>query len=542
MTATRHSEPDLDVVIVGAGFSGLYLIYRLRQLGLSLKVIEAGKTVGGTWYWNRYPGARCDAISLEYSFSFSPELQQEWRWPELYSQQQDILTYMDHVADRFDLRRSIQFETRVVSARYDEASSVWRVTTNRGETLTARFCIMATGALSLPKVPDFPGLKAFKGEWYHTGNWPHEPVDFTGKRVGIIGTGSSGIQAIPVIAAQADRLTVFQRTPNFSVPAHNGPTDPEHEAWFKTNYDQLREQARSGRPVALGDAHSPTTPLEERTAIYEKLWATSGLQAYAAFPDLLVDQQSNDHFAEFVRGKIRTVVKDPVTAEKLVPRGFPLGTRRICVDTDYFETYNRANVELVDLREEPIAELGEHGIRTTAGDYPLDVLVFATGYTAMIGALLDIEIAGRGDESLADHWADGPKAYLGLMCAGFPNLFMINAPGSPSVLGNVVVHIEQHADYVCKLLERIAPRQGATIEPAAEAEERWARHVSDLASATLLANATSWYVWRKAPGEQGQVMPYMGGLAAFRTACEEVLANDLEGFRIADPGLKTMLG
>jgi cyclohexanone monooxygenase len=524
--------PDVDAVIVGAGFAGMYLIYRLRQMGLSLKAFEAGTTVGGTWYWNRYPGARCDVISLEYCYSFSPELEQEWSWSQRYPVQSEILNYLNHVADRFDLRRDIQFETRVTAARFDERSGLWTVETDRGQILTARYCIMATGALSTPKLPDVPGIEQFRGKWYHTANWPHEDVDFTGKRVGVIGTGSSGVQLIPTISRQTAQTIVFQRTPNFSVPARNGPLDRQYEAWFKSRYPELREKARSGRPVGMGDPHPIDTPPERRLAIYEKLWLLSGLETYGAFTDITLDKSSNALLANFIRSKIAETVKDPRKADLLTPKDHFVGTKRICVDTNYYETFNSDSVDIVDLRTEPIVEIMPQGIKTAKRVIELDSIIFATGFDALVGALLDIDIRGKEGLSLSEKWSDGPSTYLGLMSAGFPNLFMINAPGSPSVFGNVVVNIEQHVNFVAAIIERLNCEHFELVEPTPEAERAWMEHVSERASLTLMPTAKSWYMWRKNPEDRGKFMPYIGGLAAYRHTCNEVLAENLRGFTL----------
>jgi cyclohexanone monooxygenase len=524
--------PDVDAVIVGAGFAGMYLIYRLRQMGLSLKAFEVGTTVGGTWYWNRYPGARCDVISLEYCYSFSPELEQEWSWSQRYPAQSEILNYLNHVADRFDLRRDIQFETRVTAARFDERSGLWTVETDRGQILTARYCVMATGALSTPKLPDVPRIEKFRGKWYHTANWPHEDVDFTGKRVGVIGTGSSGVQLIPTISRQTAQTIVFQRTPNFSVPARNGPLDRAYEAWFKSHYPELREKARSGRPVGMGDPHPIDTPPEQRLAIYEKLWPLSGLETYGAFTDITLDKNSNALLANFIRSKIAETVKDARKADLLTPKDHFLGTKRICVDTNYYETFNSDSVDIVDLRTEPIVEIVPQGIKTAKRVIELDSIIFATGFDALVGALLNIDIRGKEGLSLSEKWADGPSTYLGLMSAGFPNLFMITAPGSPSVFGNVVVNIEQHVNFAAAIIERLDREHVMLIEPTPRAERAWMEHVSDLASRTLMPTAKSWYMWRKNPEDRGKFMPYIGGLAAYRHTCNDVLAENLRGFTL----------
>ena len=433
----RGCDGQLDVVVVGAGFSGLYLLHRLRELGLQTIVLEAADDVGGTWYWNRYPGARCDVQSMTYSYSFSDELQQDWQWAERFTRQPEILRYAGHVADRFDLRGDIRFETRVTSARFDQSNARWHVATDRGDALDARFLIMATGCLSLPRVPDFAGIDDFEGDWYHTGAWPHHDVDFSGKRVGVIGTGSTAVQAIPKIAAHAEHLTVFQRTPNFAVPAWNGPLDPSVERDTKRNYAAYCAKARVSFGGDIFDANDASAlELDEREVLaeLERRWSFGGFAILTAFSDIMTDERANEFAAEFVRRKIRERVDDPEIAELLCPDDHPFGTKRLCVDSDYYETYNRDNVTLVDVRRAPITGLSASGLRTAAAEYELDTIVFATGFDAMTGALLEIDIVGRDGVTLSDRWADGPHTYLGLSVEGFPNMFTITGPGSPSVL------------------------------------------------------------------------------------------------------------
>ncbi len=445
------STAEYDVVIVGAGFAGLYMLHRLRELGFSAQVYEAGGGVGGTWYWNRYPGARCDVESLEYSYSFSEELRREWQWTERYAAQPEILRYLNHVADRFDLRRDIQFDTKVTSATFDESENHWTIETDRGSRVSAKFCVMATGCLSAAKVPEYKGLNTFQGKWYHTGRWPHEGVDFNGQRVAVIGTGSSGIQSIPVIARQASHLYVFQRTPNFSLPAQNGPLPAEVIEDWSENGPKYRELAKTtpfGFLVQAGGSNQSAleVPPEARERLYEDGWRTGGFGMLVAFNDIVVNRESNDTAAEFVRNKIRGIVRDPAVAEKLAPNDHPIATKRPCVDTGYFETYNRDNVTLIDTRATPIQEITATGPRTMDRQFAVDSIVFATGFDAMTGALNNIQIRGRDGKCLKDKWSEGPRTYLGLMVAGFPNLFTITGPGSPSVLSNMALSIEQHVD------------------------------------------------------------------------------------------------
>jgi cyclohexanone monooxygenase len=526
---------EVDAVVVGAGFAGLYALHRLRGLGLSARVYEAGDGVGGTWYWNRYPGARCDVESLDYSYSFSDELQQQWRWTERYASQPEILRYINHVADRFDLRRDIRLATRVTAAVFDEATTRWAIRTDRGDRVSARFCIMATGCLSTAQVPDFEGLATFAGTWYHTGNWPHEGVDFTGHRVGIIGTGSSAIQSIPLVARQAAHLFVFQRTPNFSIPARNAPLDPEHERRWKANYAEHRHQARESRIgfVVERNEHSALeVPADERRREYEARWRRGGLGFNATFADLLISKDANDTAAEFFRAKIRATVRDAAVAEALSPHHYPLGTKRLCVDTDYYETFNRDNVTLVDLRQAPIEAITPRGLRTRAAEYTLDSLVFATGFDAMTGALLSIDIRGRAGRTLRDKWADGPRTYLGLAIAGFPNLFTITGPGSPSVLSNMIVSIEQHVDWIADCLAYLRAHDRAAIEATAAAEDAWGAHVNQMGHLTLYPLADSWYMGANIPGKPRIFMPYVGGVGAYRQTCDTVAAKGYEGFAL----------
>ena len=533
MTNTHEQKRTVDAVIVGAGFAGLYMLYRLRGLGLSAQVFETGKGVGGTWYWNRYPGARCDVESMDYSYSFSDELQQEWRWTERYSSQPEILRYINHVADRFELRRDIQLETRVTAALFDEATGRWTVRTDRGQEVSTQFCIMATGCLSTAQTPKFKGLEDFKGTWYHTGHWPHEGVDFTGQRVGVIGTGSSAIQSIPIIAAQAARLFVFQRTPNFSVPAHNASLDPEYERTVKASYAEFRRQARESRVgfvVERNDKSALEVSDEERTREYEARWSRGGLGFSSTFNDLLISKDANDTAAEFFRAKIRSIVHDAAVAETLVPKNYPLGTKRLCVDTSYYATFNRDNVTLVDLTKTPIETITPEGLRTSEQAYSLDSIVFAIGFDAMTGSLLAMDIRGRDGQTLKDKWAEGPKTYLGLAVAGFPNLFAITGPGSPSVLSNMIVSIEQHADWIADCIAYLREHHRTRIEATAEAERDWVQHVNDVGHATLYPQANSWYMGANIPGKPRMFMPYIGGVGVYRQKCDEVAAKGYEGF------------
>jgi cyclohexanone monooxygenase len=534
--AGSASTDQIDVVVVGAGFAGLHMLHRLRRLGHSVRVLEAGSGIGGTWYWNRYPGARCDVESMDYSYSFSDELQQEWHWTERYASQPEILRYVEHVADRFDLRRDIQLETRVTAAHFDETANQWRIATDRGDQIAARFCIMATGCLSVPQVPAFTGLETFAGDVLLTSRWPHTPVDFTGQHVAVIGTGSSAIQSIPVIARQAASVAVFQRTPNFSVPAHNAPLDPEHECAVKAEYAAFRQRARESRlgyVVPVNRISALAVPAAEREREYELRWQRGGLGFAATFNDLVTNQEANATAAAFFGTKIRGIVRDPAVAASLIPTDYPLGTKRICVDTDYYATFNQDSVTLVDLHREPIVEITRQGVRTSTRDYPCDCLVLATGFDAMTGALRQIDIRGRGGLPLRERWTDGPRTYLGLAVAGFPNLFTITGPGSPSVISNMMVSIEQHVDWIADCLAHLQASGLRTIEATADAEEAWVSHVNAVADTTLYPLARSWYTGANIPGKPRIFMPYVGGVGAYRQTCDDIAANAYEGFHLS---------
>lgn len=532
---TSADSGRYDAVVVGAGFGGLYMLHRLLERGLKVKVFEAGDNVGGTWYWNRYPGARCDVESIEYSYSFSEELQQDWSWTERYSTQPEILQYIQHVAERFDLRRHVQFNTRVEGAEFDPATNTWTVTTNQGDSVRAPVCIMATGCLSTAKMPEVAGIDSFKGKWYHTGFWPKEPVDFTGKRVGVIGTGSSAIQLIPQVAKQASELFVFQRTPNYCVPAQNVPLDPALEQEVKQRYGAVRKQARESHggvasiPVPTQSALAVSA--EERQRVYEQRWQIGGLGMVRAFNDLLTNEEANKTVADFFKGKIREIVKDPKVADLLTP-SYPFGVKRLCTDTGYFQTYNLPHVKLVDIRKSPITAIKPEGVATKDGEYPLDAIVFATGFDAMTGTLLAMDIHVKGGATLRDLWAHGPRTYLGLMTAGLPNLFMITGPGSPSVLSNVVVSIEQHVDWITGCITHMRSNEIARIEPEDSAQDAWVAHVNAIADMTLLPKGASWYVGANVPGKPRVFMPYAGGVGVYRKKCDEVVANGYAGFRL----------
>jgi cyclohexanone monooxygenase len=531
---TNQSNTSVDAVIVGAGFSGLYLLHRLRELGFSTRVFERGSGVGGTWYWNRYPGARCDVESMQYSYSFSASLQQEWQWPERFSGQPQILAYANHVAERFDLLRDIQFDTEVATAHFDESTGLWDIVTDSGEHVQARFCIMATGCISTAQTPAIEGLEGYQGATYHTGNWPHEGVDFTGKRIAVLGTGSSGIQAIPVLAEQAAHVTVFQRTPNYSLPSQNGPMTPEYEASWKSNYAALRQEQRQTNKGTIRDLNDePALSVDDdaRLRMYEQRWDIGGAGFLSSFNDLLVNNSANDTAAEFVRNKIRSIVNDAETAELLAPKTYPIGTKRICIDSGYFETFNRDNVDLVDISSSPVERLNSSGLVVNDVSYEFDAIVFATGFDAMTGTLFNVDIAGRGAKRLREKWQAGPRTYLGLMSADFPNLFMITGPGSPSVLSNMLVSIEQHVEWVTNTIEYMRDNQLRLMEPELNAEDEWVEHVNVVAHTTLFPQANSWYMGANIPGKPRLFMPYIGGVGKYRAICDEVVAAGYRGFR-----------
>ena len=528
------STEAYDVVVVGAGFSGMYMLHRLRGQGLSVRVYEQGGDVGGTWYWNRYPGARCDVESMQYSYSFSEELQQEWSWSERYAPQPEILKYANHVADRFDLRSDIQLNTRVDRAAFDEITRLWSVTTSNGNNVTAKYVVLATGCLSNARMPDIKGLSDFKGKVYHTGHWPHEPVDFTGLRVGVIGTGSSAIQSVPIIAEQASQLTVFQRTPNFSIPARNAPLTAEERETFRAKYPEIRrfarEEARNGIYTELPDRGALDDGDNERRSKYQARWDRGGLTFMSVYNNLALDRAANDTAADFVREKIAEIVRDPETAKRLQPNNHPIGSKRICIDTDYFATFNRPNVALVDIRNNPIEEITTNAVRTGGKDYEVDALVLATGFDAMTGSVAKIDIRGRDGQTLNQKWAEGPKTYLGLMSAGFPNLFIVTGPGSPSVLSNMIVSIEQHVDWITDCIVYMGAHGFDTMEAKRDAEDKWVAHVNEVAQTTLYPQANSWYMGANIPGKPQIFMPYIGGVGVYRQICNDVAAKGYEGF------------
>jgi len=551
ITTDVDVDVDVDVVIVGAGFAGMYQLVRARRAGLRAVVLETGDDVGGTWYWNRYPGARCDILTVDYSYSWDPDLQDEWIWSERYATQPEILSYAQFVADKHDLRSDIRFNTRVTSAAWNDDTSRWTIHTDNGDDVSARHYVMATGCLSMPKVPDIEGTDRFAGEVYFTSTWPHDGVDFTGKRVAVIGTGSSAVQSIPLIAAEADQLTVFQRTPNFSIPARNGPISDDRMAAFRADPVTYRAEARlsaAGVPREIPLEGALMVSDEERLARYDAMWEAGELLGVTGtFNDTLANAESNETLRAFIHDKIRSTVDDPDVAEALCPTNHYVGTKRACLDSNYYETYNLPHVRLVDLRTNPISTITETGLVTSDPDggnggdvggdesFEFDAIVFATGFDAMTGAIVGVDITGRDGVTLKEKWANGPVTYLGLMTAGFPNLYMITGPGSPSVLSNMMVSIEQHVDWIADTMIHLRDHGHDTIEPTELAETKWAEHNNEFAGLTLMPTANSWYMGVNVPGKPQVFLPYPGGVGRYRATCDEVIRRDYLGFALDGP-------
>ncbi|KAI3603364.1 Cyclohexanone monooxygenase [Cupriavidus necator H850] len=542
MHDTSVGKHIVDAVVVGAGFAGLYMLHLLRdKLNLRVRVIESADGVGGTWYWNRYPGARCDIPSHHYSYSFSDELQQEWTWSEKYAAQPEILAYLNFVAQKFDLKRDIQFETSVVSAHFNEASRLWVVRTSAGEELKARFFIPAVGTLSHANIPKFPGASSFGGEVYFTGQWPKNGVSFAGKRVGIIGTGATAMQAIPLIAEEAAHLTVFQRTANFAAPLMNEPMQAEVDRQAKADYADLRSQAWESfagvpfarlRPSALADS------ADEREAHYEACWRDGGFSLWiGSYADILFDKQANETVADFVRAKIRERVKDPAVAAMLCPPvGQTYGTKRQPCETNYYETYNRKNVTLVDIKKAPIKEITPTGLTTADNAYEFDCLIYATGFDAFTGALFKMDIRGRAGQTLQSRWITGPRTLYGLAAHGFPNMFTITGPQSPSVLFNMPLGIEMHCEWIADCISHMLSNDCLTIEADAQAEDAWIAHVKEVSDATLLPEATSWYMGANIPGKPRVFLVYLGGGKQYREIIEKSARGGYEGFTFEPSG------
>ena len=521
-----------DIVIVGAGFAGMYMLHKARKLGLSARVLEAGTGVGGTWYWNRYPGARVDIESMQYSYQFDDDLAQEWEWSEKYSPQPQLLEYANHVAERFDLFKDIQFNTRVASAKYDETAAEWTLTAEDGSETIGRFYVMATGCLSVPNRPHIDGLDDFDGPVYQTGRWPHEEVDFTGKRVAVIGTGSSAIQSIPVIAAQAAELTVFQRTPNYTIPAHNAPMDKDYAASVKARYREFRAEASKTGSGIHAVYHMDSVldaTQEERERRYWERWNQGGLGFMGAFGDQMLTQEGNDYAANFVKDRIREQVEDPETAEKLCPKNL-IGAKRLCVDTNYWKTYNLPHVSLVDIKAEPLERIEGATLYAGGKGYELDALVLATGFDAMTGALLAVDIQGTGGARLQERWAEGPSSYLGYSITDFPNLFVVTGPGSPSVFTNMLPHIEQQINWISDCIGYMQERNYRQIAVEPQAEIDWWDHVQEVGAVGLKATVDSWYIGANIEGKARGMMPYLGGYPQYCEKCDDIAANGYEGY------------
>ena len=532
------SEPirgEIDAVIVGAGFGGLYAIHKLRELGLTIQCFDKAGDVGGTWYWNRYPGCRCDIPSLSYSYTWSEELLAEWTWTEKYATQPEILEYARFVADRYDLRPLIKFETAVLSAVFDDQTNLWTVRTDRGDSVRARYLVMATGCLSMPRAPDIKGADTFEGRAYHTGLWPHEGVDFTGQRVAVIGTGASAVQAIPLIAQQAADLTVFQRTPNYILPARNGPVDPGVKRTRQGDYAGIWARVQSsnfGFELYLLDKGALESSDEEIERELMERWNQGGFGIWlGSYLDIFFSDEANAKVRKFLNERIREKVHDPETAELLTPKGYAFGCKRVPLDSGYYETFNLPRVHLVDVKTNPIAEITPAGLRLTDGTKcEFDAIVYATGFDAMTGPLNKIDIRGRDGRRLRDKWADGPRTYLGLMSAGYPNLFTITGPQSPSVLSNMPVSIEQHVEFIARIIGAVRDRGAQAIEPTSQAEDAWVAHNQEVAQASLFPTADTWYMGANIPGKPRVFMPYLGLVGPYRQKCDEIAAAGFEGF------------
>ena len=535
VTVISSNDEVLDVVVVGAGFAGLYALHRLRGMGLSVRVFEAAPDVGGTWYYNRYPGARCDVESVDYCYSFSDDLQQRWDWSEKYATQPEILRYLNWVTDELDLRRDITFDTRVTSAVLDERTLTWVMGTDAGECVTARFCVMATGPLSAALTPDFNGLNTFGGEVFHTAHWPQEPVDFTGKRVAVIGTGSSGIQSVPVIAEQAAELYVFQRTPNYSVPAGNRPLTDEDRTAVKADYARRRAlswRSGGGSPHVAHPKLTMQASPEERRAAFEERWQLGGVLFSKTFPDQMTDLDANDAARAFYEAKVRAVVDDAEVADRLIPTDHPIGTKRICTDTNYFHTFNQPHVTLISVRQTPIESIDATGITTSAAHYDLDSIVLATGFDAMTGALSKVDVVGRDGRRLREHWAQGPRTYLGLGVDGFPNFFIVSGPGAPAVLANMVLHAEAHVNWIADCIGYLDDHGHAAIEATSDAVDDWVAECARRAEATLFTRADSWYLGANVPGKPRVFMLFIGGFAVYLDICRDVADAGYKGFAL----------
>ncbi len=537
MSQSQMRSNEVDAVIVGAGFSGLYMLHRLRELGFTTRLFDAADGVGGTWYWNRYPGARCDSESHYYCYSFSDEIRKEWKWSCRYPAQPELLAYLNFVADRLDLRKDIDFGTRVAAGNYDEEAHRWVVETDQGETVRARFLITGVGNTSTPAKPSIPGLESFAGDVYHTALWPHEKVDFSGQKVALIGTGSSGIQSTPMIAEQADHLTVFQRTANYSVPARNHDLTDEMRRGLEENYTEMRQLVLAspiGMPFEIPQKSALEVSDEERTATLDKLWEIGSFRfMFTSYHDIVVDLKANATVAGYIEAKIRDTVNDPAKADVLCEFNHPVGTKRPPIDTNYYETFNRDNVSIVSIRKNPIREATVDGLIMENGDkHKVDSIVFATGFDTVTGTLNKLNLRGKGGVSLADKWQDGPRAYLGLCTAGFPNLFMITGPGSPGILTNFPGCIEQNVDWIADVMTHMRETNAVEIETSENTEAQWMQDITDVANTTLMTTVDSWYMNTNIPGKPRVFSAYFSGMHTYAEVCADVAANDYKGFEV----------
>ncbi|MET8824291.1 NAD(P)/FAD-dependent oxidoreductase [Streptomyces sp. NPDC004610] len=538
MTESNDTQ-KYDLLVVGAGFSGLYMIHQAHRMGLSVLAIDRADDVGGTWYWNRYPGARCDIESVDYCYSFSPELVADWNWSERYATQPEILSYLQHVADVFDLRKDIEFGRELISTHWNEADRTWITTLDNGTDVVSRFVVMAVGNLTSLNAPDFPGLDTFKGRTFHTGTWPHKAIDFFGRRVAVIGTGSSGIQTIPKVAEQADQLYVLQRTPNYSMPARNRPLSDEERAVIKAENHHRKARSKrneSGIPSMAATTATSAVDDGERQNRYQEGWERGGVMALTGcFNNLFESEEANITAQDFARSKILEIVEDAETARRLLP-SHHIGTKRTCVDTDYYQTYNRSNVELVDVREDPIVGITENGIQTRDRLLKVDDIIFATGFDAITGALTAVDIRGVGGLTIQESWSAGPRTYLGLQISGFPNLFMVTGPQSPASQSNAALAIEHHVELISEALAHMKENSLDRIEASVEAQDDWVAHALEVAEGTLYLKTTnSWYHGANIPGKPKAFLPYVGGAAKYRSICQDIFSDGYRGFEFAGP-------
>lgn len=537
MDKLKHLMQGVDtlVTVVGAGFTGLYALHKLRdQMHVPVRVFEAAPDVGGTWYWNNYPGARCDIESVHYSYSFDEQLQQEWVWSEKFAAQPEILKYLNHVADRFDLRKDINFNVKVISVIWNEAEKYWTIRTNQGEEIKSRFVISGVGTLSVPKTPEFPGVEHFQGPTLVTGNWPKTPVDLKNKRVGIIGTGSTGIQLITEIAKEVGELYVFQRTPNYSTPLANAANDPEQDQKNKRKYQDIRHLSRHhflGVPYNEVQPSALAVSEQERLQVYEDRYQRGGFRLFIdSYQDILFDPKANETVSEFIRQKIHQRVHKPEVADLLAPKDYCYGTKRPPMESGYYEVYNQDNVHLVDVKHTPIERIDAKGIVVAGQLYEVDILILATGFDAMTGPLFALGLQGKEQETLQNKWKDGPRTYLGHTINGFPNLFLVTGPQSPSVLYNMPLAIEDHVDLASGIIQHMIDHSLIEIDADAQAEEDWVNHANELAQASLLPNTDSWYMGANIPGKPRRCLVYLGGAPKYRQICDEMIQENYKGF------------